>query len=453
MVRYSIILILIIISLSITTYNVSALKPFDISISGPITHRLNDTITITVTENQIPIEYATINLDGNSIGVTDRLGKLDYRITRSGVHNITATKLGYWDTIERTKVLDLDNKLYLDIQCLPNKSNQQNIIIVIDASGSTFMGEPTTGLTFIALIESNAIDLIQNIGSNSNVGIVIFGGSIATIDLLPMDNESNKAKLEKFIKEIGIKGDSPTNIDQGLLAADKLLKKVNGTKEIIIISDGFISSSVSNQTKNLVLDLKNKNIKVYFIEVTLSYNNMGRQNNFFNELSLISGEPAIVLTPDQKASTFLDLHSEESSSEEICSIRSDQPVDITVTLSNGDTVEDSEIDFDGNSIGKTSHGGKLSFSTFRAGLHNITATKPGFEIAVKIVQVLAQPSITPLPTQTLSFTNNKDLNSKNEVKEIKEPLNKIQGLELEGSSSWLEFIINSIFGRLKSIFS
>ncbi len=213
---------------------------------------------------------------------------------------------------------------------------------------------------------------------------------------------------------------------------------MNGTKEIIVISDGIMSNGSFEQIKKIVLDLKDKKIKIHFVQINIVHSN--KPNSLYNELALLSNGETIVLDPEERASAFIDLvQSEESSSEELCSIQINEPSMIRVTLSNGAPIEDVDISFDGNSIGKTSPDGKFIFSTLRPGLHNITATKLRFGNAMKTVRVLpAQTFLTP--AQTISST---PVKLRNDGRELNEPINKIEGLE----TSWLDLIIC----RLKSI--
>jgi uncharacterized membrane protein len=182
----------------------------------------------------------------------------------------------------------------------------RNLVVVIDASGSTMGEDPTTGLSFIGLEDANALNLVQNIAQDSRMGVVAFGGVTAKTDILPMGNEANKAVLEKFIRDIGPKGgDNPTDLDKGLHAAGDLLNTVSGTKEIIVLSDGMMPPEGFDQIKKTVVDLKNNDVKIHFIQVRLSFEATKEANPLYNGLALASDGPAIVLNPDERASTLI----------------------------------------------------------------------------------------------------------------------------------------------------
>ncbi len=76
--------------------------------------------------------------------------------------------------------LQTDNMTY----STNNSSVVRNIVIVIDASGSTALGDATTGFTFIELIHSNAINIIQNVAPDTRVGVVVYGREIKKTDIL-----------------------------------------------------------------------------------------------------------------------------------------------------------------------------------------------------------------------------------------------------------------------------
>ncbi len=196
----------------------------------------------------------------------------------------------------------------IQIDNATSSSVERNLVIVIDASGSTASGDVVTGLTFISLIDANAINIIQNVAPNTRVGVVAFSGSTTQTDLLPMNNQANKEKLESFIKETAPNGgQNPTDLDKGLHAAENLLNSTSCTKEIIVISDGQIHPDGFDQEKNTVIDLKNKGINIQFVQVLTSpeLKNLKEPYKVYNDLALATGAPAIVLNPDERVTTLI----------------------------------------------------------------------------------------------------------------------------------------------------
>jgi uncharacterized membrane protein len=183
----------------------------------------------------------------------------------------------------------------------------RNLVIVIDASGSTLGEDPTTNLSFIGLIDANALNIVDNVARDSTVGVVAFGGTTLKTNMLSMGSQANKQVLDAFIKDIGPKGgDNPTDLDNGLRAAESLLNSVTGTKEIIVFSDGMMPPEGIEQIKATVSDLKSKNIRMQFVQIRVAYETLRTPNRFYNELALAAGEQsAVLLNPDERASTLV----------------------------------------------------------------------------------------------------------------------------------------------------
>ncbi|MDO8727346.1 MAG: VWA domain-containing protein [Candidatus Methanoperedens sp.] len=192
----------------------------------------------------------------------------------------------------------------------------RNIVIVIDASGSMFSSDATTGISAIGLIDANAINIVRKISRDSNVGIVTFGANISSSPLLTMSKEVNRAALESFIREITPSSlTDPTDLDRGLLSAEELLNSVSGTKEVIVFSDGIIDpdSAISDfeKIKAAALELKSMNIKMHFFQILLSYETKKEPGKLYNELAIVAGaDSAIVLNPDERASVVIGIEAE-----------------------------------------------------------------------------------------------------------------------------------------------
>lgn len=180
---------------------------------------------------------------------------------------------------------------------------ESSIVIIIDASGSVALEDPSTGLSHISLIKSNAFNIIKNIKSNISVGIVTFGESIRRTNLLPMDSEANKVELNNFISIIDTQKISErpnADLDKGLLAAEELMREKNSTKNIIVLSDGIISPEGFNVIRQTIIDLKNKEIKIQFVQILTFYETAKEPNILYNELAIAADGHAIVQNPDER---------------------------------------------------------------------------------------------------------------------------------------------------------
>jgi uncharacterized membrane protein len=176
-----------------------------------------------------------------------------------------------------------------------------NIVILIDSSGSTRIGTPEP----ISLIDANALYIVQKISGDTNVGVVAFGGAIAKTGLLSMSSQSNKAQLDDLIRQITPSGgENPTDIDNGLREAEKLLDSVSGTKEIIVLSDGLIHSEGLAQIKNTVSDLKKKDYTMHFVQVLLP-SEARMPNDNYNALATAAETQVVLLYPDERAGAII----------------------------------------------------------------------------------------------------------------------------------------------------
>jgi len=153
----------------------------------------------------------------------------------------------------------------------------RNVVIVLDSSGSTSIsvltdfdvGEKYAGKerTVIGEIDALAISIVRNIGRDSNLGLIAFGGKIEQKELESMSSNANRNDLEAYISNIGPKGDNPTDLDLGFQAANEMLNKVSGTKEVIVISDGVLPPEGYDQTLKSALELQKNGVKINLVQM------------------------------------------------------------------------------------------------------------------------------------------------------------------------------------------
>lgn len=170
----------------------------------------------------------------------------------------------------------------------------------------------------------------------------------------------------------------------------------------------------------------------------------------YHMLAKTAGNDVILLYPDERISNFREI----VPIEEQCSARAYESMTITVASGKGIPLEGAEISFDGMITGMTNNTGKLDFIFINSGLHNITATKLGYETVEKMVRVLPALNITLNSTAIINQTSNADLLLKQEVKNVDEPLNKTEEKQTQQETriSWLESMVNSIRGWIKLFF-
>ncbi len=190
----------------------------------------------------------------------------------------------------------------------------RNLVIAVDYSLSSSNTDPTTGVSFMSLISANAIKIIREISTDSNVAVLAFGEEeTKQTGLVSMNSMSNRGALEQFVRDLILKaGFKTTALDIGLYASDKLLETATGTKEIIVISDGMMDPTRMGLIKQAISDLTAKNIKIYFVQVIMSYENIKTPHKLYNELAQAAGGEVVVLNPDERATVILKQDEKET---------------------------------------------------------------------------------------------------------------------------------------------
>jgi hypothetical protein len=114
-----------------------------LSIDAPSTPSVKDTITIAVTAGGASVDGAAVSLDSTDIGTTNSTGKLSYTLTKSGMHNITATKLGYEKATKTIQVSEwLDNRLSIELPAVIDQGIPVSIRVI--SNGTAIAGASVT---------------------------------------------------------------------------------------------------------------------------------------------------------------------------------------------------------------------------------------------------------------------------------------------------------------------
>jgi len=183
----------------------------------------------------------------------------------------------------------------------------RNLVIAVDYSLSATSIDGGTGISFMSLISANAIKIVRDISTDSNVAVLAFGEEeTKQTGLISMSSQTNRANLEQFVRDLILNvGYETTALDIGLKSSEKLLDTATGTKEIIVISDGTMISERMSLIKKAISDLNNKNIKIYFVQVLMSYQTIKTPHPLYVELAKAAGGEVIVLNPDERATVIL----------------------------------------------------------------------------------------------------------------------------------------------------
>ncbi|MDP2846143.1 MAG: hypothetical protein Q8N79_08765, partial [Candidatus Methanoperedens sp.] len=151
--------------------NGSVASANQLSIDAPATPTVKDTITITVTAGGTPVSGASVSFDNNDIGTTNSTGKLDYTLTRSGLHNISATKLGYEKATKTIQVSEwVDNRLSIEVPAIIDQGAA--VSIKVTSNGSAVAGASVTfDNSGIGTTDAGGIlNYTFNVGGTHNIG-------------------------------------------------------------------------------------------------------------------------------------------------------------------------------------------------------------------------------------------------------------------------------------------
>ena len=151
--------------------NGSAASANQLSINVPATLTVKDIITITVTAGGTPISGAAVGFDNNDIGTTNSTGQLDYTLTRSGMHNITATKLGYEKATKTIQVAEwVDNRLSIEVPAIIDQGIPVSIKVI--SNGTAIAGASVTfDNSAIGTTDASGIlNYTFNVGGTHNLG-------------------------------------------------------------------------------------------------------------------------------------------------------------------------------------------------------------------------------------------------------------------------------------------
>ncbi|PWB53690.1 MAG: hypothetical protein C3F06_06130 [Candidatus Methanoperedenaceae archaeon] len=194
----------------------------------------------------------------------------------------------------------------------------RTIIIVFDSSGSTATIDSETGYSQIELIRANVNKIVKTIDRDSSLGLVAFGGNIEKKEINLMNNDAIRKEYEDWVQEIGPGqlGVNPTNFDDGLREAVEMFKKVSGTKELIMISDGALHADNMESGIKIVSNFKDQQISPQFIQLSTVF--LTEKEKYapsiagpstYEDLAAAANKKILILNPDER----INIQTEKSS--------------------------------------------------------------------------------------------------------------------------------------------
>lgn len=128
------------------------------------------------------------------------------------------------------------------------------VIIIVDISGST------SGT--VDMEKRLALDILADLSVNDDIGVIAFNDQAYIIS--PMTKGIYKSSIEDKIRQLTHSGS--TRMDTALVAAQTMIGGYPGSKNVIIISDGIVSS-MGGTTRDLAGQMLADGITVYTVGV------------------------------------------------------------------------------------------------------------------------------------------------------------------------------------------
>jgi uncharacterized membrane protein/uncharacterized protein YegL len=155
------------------------------------------------------------------------------------------------------------------------KEGDVNVVIVIDISGST--KQQVDGTTQVDVEKALGLSIYDDLTPDKRVGLVAFNTKAYMID--PIEFKYKKTGFKEKISKLTYGGG--TVIGEGIRKADDMLEKVQGSKNIILISDGV--TTAESYSIERALWAARTAVKVYTVGV-------GKRTKewFLEELSRVS---------------------------------------------------------------------------------------------------------------------------------------------------------------------
>ncbi|TFH46307.1 MAG: VWA domain-containing protein, partial [ANME-2 cluster archaeon] len=190
--------------------------------------------TFTVLDDANLSDYKVVVLDNLNEGWIGDVSNLREYVAGGGGMVVVGGDNSY----EEGDYLDSDFETLLPVESkLGPYTGSVNVVLIMDISGSIDVYEAMDDE------KAMAINLLMNMGRDTNVGVVAFGSKAIEVSdgMLPFSVHSNREILIDKVKRL--KGGYGTSMDEGIKTAIEMLANTSGEKYMLIFSDGAIETS------------------------------------------------------------------------------------------------------------------------------------------------------------------------------------------------------------------
>jgi S-layer protein (TIGR01567 family) len=219
----------------------------------------------------------------------------------------------------------------------------------------------------------------------------VTGGKTVLLSLLKDGNEIDTTAIAQgntyvYQKKVGTVSDLPiiaVNIETVFVGAEANAAFVKG---IFQISESYTSVNQGDRygimeitaVDNTKIEMLNKNAVT--LSAASNIDVMGAIKFKVADDSIVRFYPYITIDSGVTAANQLTIDAPARPTER-------ETITIKVTAGSGTAVEGAEVSFDNTVIGTTNSAGKVNYTLTSSGLHNISATKLGYEAATKSITV------------------------------------------------------------------
>ncbi|MBC2701858.1 MAG: VWA domain-containing protein [ANME-2 cluster archaeon] len=136
-----------------------------------------------------------------------------------------------------------------------------NVVLVLDISGSISAHEALDDE------KAMAIKLLGDMGSDTNVGVVAYGGDAISVSngVLPMSSHANRNALMERVSKLKT-GYGGTSMDEGIITAARMLDNTSGQKYMLVFSDGAVKDSFED-SKIEILSMDTTDTEMIFVMI------------------------------------------------------------------------------------------------------------------------------------------------------------------------------------------
>ncbi len=353
----------------------------------------------TISNNETPSEWTPLSFEGFYYNIDEDIGTEKLTITRSS---------------DTSRSVGEDNIVYSTSSAqVSHKYSALGKYDVIGFMAEKYFAGYEVGLISDRVISTMGRNQLHRVLIDDDTQRIIYAGSTLTLNdgyvikikdvnmgagsaevwlsVLKDGNEvgddvKGNGQVFTFSKDVGAVKDLPIialriqNIFRGKEATAAFVKgtfQISESYKTVKQGDTFDKMKVDSVSANTITM---KNPSAISLDAGSSDTLMGKMRLKVADSSDIRYYPYILFNGSALAANQLAINVPSS-------MMVKDVITISVTSGAGTNADNAEISFDGQVIGTTNSTGKLDYMLTKAGRHNLTATKLGFEKATKTVQI------------------------------------------------------------------